>query len=362
MEAPKKRGNPNFRKPAGLKTIPQETNQNINFMEQTVEKFPEERRFTEKQLERDPKRKNPKANHIEDDKVYEFELIDSYPGAKPIEKQSGKPITSPYPPMYSVPNEGTAYDESYDNGDMKAKGRARSWRLIDGQTSIWVDEQVSLENLEKQEIYNLLGQPENQLEFKEGKLLVRGIERNKIQALMVQDSFEGKKVQYRTKNRTYRLNNPDLDVSASLDQLDREFEAMKLAMEADDETILRVSYILGINIDDQSETGMRRIRQHFITKAKPDPKTPKSLDLFVSTYNSPLTKLRYVFSQGLAKGIISANQQHNRLTWAATNTYILDVESNGNVPDLLTGMCVDDMPKAMALFEELQNQLNNLDY
>lgn len=297
---------------------------------------------------------------IEEDKVYEFELCDSYPNAKPVDKNNGKSITSPYPPTWIEPNEGVSFDEEYDNGENKPKGRARAWRLIDGQPSIWVDEQPSLENLEKQQIYQLLGEAENQLHFKEGKLLVRGIEKLKIQALMIQDAFEGKRVQYRTKSRRYRLNNPDVDVSESLKASDLEFQAMKLAHEADEEDMIRGAYTLGINVDDRSASGMNKIRSQFIAKAKPDPANPKGIEFFIKIMTSPITKITYIFSRGIAEGLISTSQQPGKLTWAHMNTAILDIDPKMNPVNQLTALAVNNNAKVLDLFDELEIQLNNL--
>lgn len=297
---------------------------------------------------------------VDQQKTYEFELIQTYENYKPKDRDNGQPITSPYPKTYSRPNEGIAFDEDYDNGANQEKGRARQWRYITGQPSIWVDEQPSLENLEPRAIYKMLGEPENQLDFTNGKLLVNGIEPLKLQALMVQDKFEGKKVQLKKVNREYRLNNPDLILKEALNVYDKEYQAMKLAMEADTEEMLRASFALGIDITDQSDYGLMKIKQNFRYKAKYHASNPEGVQFFMDVMANPLTKINYVLNMGLQNGIISATQQEGKLTWAKPNSAIMDIAGRGDVVDLLAGMIMARDEKALKIFEEIDKQLNNL--
>ncbi len=145
------------------------------------------------------------------EKTYEFELIQTVEQGKPVDRDSGKPLDSPYPRVFTRPNSGLAIDEA-------TKG-VRAWRYIVGQPSIWVDEQPSLEKEDKNKIAALLGSEENQIEFTRGKCLVKGFEALKYHALCLHDAFEGKATQYRAVPRLYRLTNPDKAVQNALDFL-----------------------------------------------------------------------------------------------------------------------------------------------
>jgi len=294
---------------------------------------------------------------LEEDKVYEFELIQSYTAGKPVDKKTGKALGHPYPPRSGWPNEGIAFDEDYKDENGKSKPQARQWRYIEGQPSIWVDEQDGLMGMDKDQINELLGQEENQIWFIDGKLRVRGIEKLKLQALMVQDYFEGKKRQYRVKNRTYRLNNPDAIIADQMSHIEAEYYAKKQAMECTIEQMVECAYVMGIDISDQTDEGIRRIRLQFLQKATFDAKNPKQLEWFTSIVNNPATHVTYVFGQGIAQGIISGNQQLGKLTWAKANQPIMDINSNTNIPDQLVAMYLDDDPKVFKLLDEVEKQL-----
>lgn len=295
----------------------------------------------------------------EEDKIYSFQLSRDFPGNwKPTDKATGKSLNSPYPPIYVIPNEGTAYDEDFIDEEGKLSPRARDFRYIEGQPSIWVDEQLSLISSDDKKINDLLGQEHNQLTFRDGKLNVRGIQKLKLSALLIQDAFEGKKIQYNPKLRTYKLNNPEAIASEQIDRMDKEFNAEKLARECELEKMLECAFVMGINIDDQSDSGLKKIRLEFIKKSKYDPKNPGSIDWFTGIVGNPVTHVTYVFSKGVEQGIISDSQQPGKLTWAKANVPIMNISQRGNIVDQLVGRYIDADEKVIKLLPEVEKQLN----
>lgn len=293
----------------------------------------------------------------DEQKVYEFEMTRDWSRYKPVDKKTEKPLGSPYPPVYGLPNEGIAWDADFDNGVGKTKGKVRNWRYIEGQPSIWVDEQPQLENYEKQEIYTMLGQSENQLELRNGKLIVRGMQKTRLHAMMVQDEFEGNEKQYKPQPYSFRLVNPDVQVQIDLTSIQLTYDAMNMAMNCSVEEMLAVCFIMGINIDDITEAGINRIKKEFLLKAQYDPKNPKGIEFFMSVMNNPATRIKYVFSQGLSQGVISINQQPGKLTWAKPNTPALDLVGKIGLIDELTAMVIDKNDKAIKVLEEVEKQL-----
>lgn len=289
------------------------------------------------------------------DKMYEFELINLVSQGKPVDRDNDKPISSPHQRLVTRPNEGMAYDEEL--------GKTRAWRYIVGQPSIWADEQPALKDMDAKEINYLLGQSENQIEFNEGKCIVRGIDRLKLHALTLHDAFEGKPTQYRKVNRLYRLINPDKIIQADLERGELEFKASKLAFEATEQQMLQSAFTLGIDVSDISKEGINRIKAQFRNKAKYDPTNPKgleSLQFFIDVVENPMTKIKYIFSQAFTQGIISINQQEGKLTWALPNTVIMDLDPRYNAVDLLCAKVIEREELAMATFETIENELNNI--
>lgn len=296
------------------------------------------------------------------DKIYEFELINTVDYGKPVDRDNDKPLDAPYPRVFTRPNEGISFDEYYDNGN-GTKGRARAWRYIVGQPSIWADEQPMLEAMDKKEISDLLGREENQIEFVKGKCRVSGMNALKLQALLIHDAYQGKRKQLKEVPRLYRLVNPDALIEKQLESGDLEFKAMKLAYECSDDEMLRASFVLGINIDDITPAGINRIKSQFRARAKYDPTNPKaaeSLEFFISVMENPVTKLKYIFSQGFKHGIISKEQQPGKLTWALPNTVIMDLPANSNTVEALSTLVLDHDELAMSVFEQIEIELNNI--
>lgn len=287
---------------------------------------------------------------IEETKAYEFELVTSYEARRPKDKND-QPIGSAYPPSFSFPNFGIAYDP-----ELK---KARNWRYIEGQPSIWVDEQPSLENYEKREINQLLGQEENQLEFRDGKMIVLGMQRLRMEAMLHLDYYEGKETRYRQVNKAYyfRLNNPDAMVQGALDIIQLNYDAMHSAMNCTIEDMLAAAFVMGINVDDLSDTGYRRIKKEFLLKAQYDPKNPKGIEFFHSVMNNPTTKINYVFSQGIIKGIISAIQQPGKLTWAKSNTPIMELEGRMSTVDELLVKYIDKDELTQSVMQQIEVEL-----
>jgi hypothetical protein len=293
---------------------------------------------------------------VDEEKIYEFELVTRYEASRPRDKKTDTPLGSGWPPSFSYPNHGTAYNE--------AKKKFENWRFIEGQPSIFVSEQPELENYEKEEIHEMLGQAENQLEFKDGRLMVRGDNSGqlRLQALFAQDYFEQNEHPRRKnmpKAHMFRLNNPDAILEKSLTQKDLAFSTMQQARNCTITEMLAVSLIMGIDITDTSNAGLNRIKNAFLQKAEYDPRNPKGLEFFMQVINSPDTKAKFIFSQGLSKGIISADQIPGKLTWAKPQTAILDLTGVKAPADELTALVIDRDVKAIEVMKEIEVQLEN---
>lgn len=297
-------------------------------------------------IEKSPKRiGNPnfgkkKSESYDLDKVYEFELIKSYDLYKPevvlitgknSEKSVGKSDTA-YPPTIAIPNIGLAFCETTK--------KQRAWRFINTENSIWIDEQ---RDLSKEEESALLALPENQLEFIDGILRVRGVEKNKIDALMIQDLFEGKKIKLKQTPPLYKLIDQDAILKSAQDILDQEWEAQKLARECSNDDMYEFAHVLGINLN-QSDEG---IRKDFIVRAKLNP------SYFLKHFVNPKNKYVYAFSQALKDNILRVNKDSNRLLWAESGQYITDVNGLGDVADELSKRAIANDEVVLSLYATL---------
>ena len=276
------------------------------------------------------------------DKIFDFELIRTYEIYKPevviitgrnSEKSVGKRDTL-YPPTFAIPNSGLAWDEE--------NNRQRAWRFINTEESIWIDEQ---RDLTKEEEASLLSNTDNQLEFKKGKLMVRGIEKSKLAALMVQDMYEGKKKQLKQIPPVYRLLNPEAILKNTQDTLDLAWEAESAARSCSVKEMFEFASVLGISLE-QSEAGTRK---DFILAAKSNPA------YFVKHFVNPKNKYQYAFSEAVKNGLISVNKDSAKLVWSESKAEITSIAPNADVAQQLAERAVNKESDILALFEQLSN-------
>lgn len=276
------------------------------------------------------------------DKIYDFELIKTHGLYKPeivvitgrnSERSVGKSDTL-YPPTFAIPNSGLAWDEE--------NNRQRAWRFINTEESIWIDEQ---RELSKEDEANLLASDDNQLEFKKGKLMVRGIEKSKLAALMIQDMYEGKKKQLKRIPPVYRLLNPEAILKSTQDNLDISWEAESAARSASSKEMYEFASVLGISLE-QSDAG---IRKDFIVMAKANP------TYFIKHFVNPKNKFQYAFSEAIKNNLISVNKDSAKLIWSESKAEITSIAPNADVAQQLADRAVNKEQEILALFEQLSN-------
>ena len=149
--------------------------------------------------------KKPQDEVLDDyNKSYTFVLIDTYEKYKPTDGETGQRASNPYPPIYKLPSDGRTLDD--------ATGKNRMWRCIKGEDSIWTDEQGDFEVTSYEDYEDLI--------FNDGRLIVKGFEKNKLAALLNQDTYLDKKYKKANVRPVYRLIDEDKDLDNALNRLD----------------------------------------------------------------------------------------------------------------------------------------------
>lgn len=307
-----------------------------------------------------PYRPKKGAPAIDEGKMYEFELCTRRESSRAIDKETDLPLGSGFQPSYSIPNRGTGWNT-------KTK-KWETWRYIEGQPSCFVSEQPELtenEGYEKADIDKILGQPENDLEFRDGRMHVRGDHSGKLrmQALLLSDYFvdnEKPRVAVPAMYK-FKLNNPDAVIEEQNDIEDLAFRTMTQARNCTITEMLAISLLLGINIEDTSPAGMNKIKNQFLHKAKYNPANPRSKDAlqqFMEIINNPTTKIKYIFAQGLTRGLLSTLQLPGKLTWAKLEAPILELDGKIPTVDELTVRAIDKEKVVVELLTELETQLS----
>ena len=261
-------------------------------------------------------------------KVYKFVLTKTYERYKPVDGDSGKRETNPFPPIYKLPSEGRTIDD--------ATGKNRMWRCIKGFDSIWQDEQEGIEVVTLDDLEELI--------FNDGVMIVKGFEKNKLAALFNQDSFEGKKHKKNNIASEFKLVDEELEVSKVLDSLDLEYEALKIAKECSDEEMLPFAYVLGIDVNGTFNS----IRKDFIMKAKSNPK------YFVKYFVDPKNEISYNVHKALTDNIISASVVEGKLVWTESRKVIMDIPKGSNVVQDIAKLTMQGDATAVALVEQLK--------
>jgi hypothetical protein len=280
------------------------------------------------------KKGNPNFTKKEDfglndfNKVYSFVLTKTYEMYKPVDGDTGKKTVNPYPPIYKLPSEGRTIDD--------ATGKNRMWRCVKGMDTIWVDEQDGIEVTTLDDLEDLV--------FNDGKLVVRGFEKNKLAALLNQDSYEGKKYRRNDIPSAFKLVDEDLEISKTLDSLDTEYEALKIAKECSDEEMLPFAHVLGIN----TGSSVNSIRKDFILKAKANPK------YFVKYFVDPKNEIIYNIYKAMAENIISSSVVEGKLVWTESRKLIMDIPKGSDIKSDIAKLVMQGDATAVALVEQLK--------
>lgn len=261
-------------------------------------------------------------------KVYSFVLTKTYEKYKPVDGDSGKRTTNPYPPIYKLPSEGRTIDD--------ATGQNRMWRCIKGIDTIWTDEQGDIEVLSLDDLEDLV--------FIDGRMIVKGFEKNKLAALFNQDSFEGKKYKKNNVSSAFKLVDEDLDISKALDSLDVEYEALKIAKECSVEEMLPFAHVLGIDTGASTNS----IRRDFIMKAKSNP------SYFVKYFVDPKNEIVYNVFKALNENIISASAIQGKLVWTESRKVIMDIPKGSDIKNDVAKLVMQGDATAVALVEQLK--------
>ena len=269
-------------------------------------------------------------------KLIFFQLVESFEKYRPTSKEDGKPMGVPFPPYWSAPNSGIALDK---------EGNARSWRLIQGQPSIWVDKQLSLEKETPQNIERMLGDARNIIEFRHGVLQVRRNEALKLEALEVSDYNEGNTNPYYPRKKMFKLLNPAEDISKALNTFEVEDKANDIAKNASEEEVLAFAYSIGIDTSDTSDEGLRNTRLKFRNYAKNQPAK------FIELFSNPVNKIKYVFAQAIRDNHIALNG--NKLMRLSTNLAVLSLKGDTDVVTQLTELALGKDAKALELYQSL---------
>lgn len=283
------------------------------------------------------KKGNPnfgKKSPVEEPKYYTFQLVQAIETAKPRDAKTGEVGQHPYPPIYLAPNEGRAFNPK--------TGEIEHWRFLSDYGSIWVKDQ----DKPKPSIGQLASE-KNIIQFNEGFLRVSSKEKAKLDALKVQDAFEGNDSPIQEGAvRVWRLVDADKELSTVRSKADEAYEAEKSAREATLEEMLPVAMIFGIDITN-AEDKVEKIRTQFILKAKANPAA------FNREFVNPRNKAKFLVTSAIQKGTISYSLIPGQLVYVDTNEIILPVNSEGDVPDQVASLALAGDAKAQKLVDIL---------
>jgi len=279
-------------------------------------------------------------------KEYIFQLIKTHDKQKPISSRMGElggEVLSPYQPFFAVVNSGLAWDPTYTPREGAKPGASRRWRYLHGFPTIWVDEQIDPEPTKEELASNL-----NDIVFRNGILRVFEHEQTKLQAVMLNDAFEGCKRPLKNIQPQYRLLDQDKLDKEVLSQLDEAFEAEKAAREATPQEMYALSYYFGINLAQTDEA----IRKHFITKARSNP------SVFRREFVNPKNKYKYIFMTALGQNIISDTRVPGHVYLVEADRPVYELRTDSTVDELSTAVMANDQ-KATDLYNQLRKMIED---
>jgi hypothetical protein len=320
MEQVKRRGNPNFGRKAA-------TQQSTAFAEQ-------------------PSGQTIEPEQTEDlNKIYIFQLLKTHERVKPRDGKTGEMVGSAYQPFYQVVNSGVAWDASYipmlPNGQKKEgvkAGAARRWRYLHNYPTIWVDEQVNPEPTKTD-----LAAAENDIVFRNGVLMVKGYEKMKLQALMLNDGFQDCVRPLKNKPKEYILIEQEKIDKQVMADMDASFEAEKAARSATLDEMYAVGAVYGIDASKSDDA----FRKDFISKARANPRS------FMREFVNPKNKVKYRVLAALADNVISDTVLPNAIVYVDSGVTLLETKTP-DVAEEAAVMYMAGHDKAIKLFDRLE--------
>lgn len=263
-----------------------------------------------------------------------FKLVKDHSSLKPKDNKTNEIVDNPYPPIYIIPNAGVSVNP--------ASGETERWRYLYGYNSIWEKDQQNPKPT-KQRLENADGK--NDLIFTQGFLKVSPKDPAKLEAMMVQDIFDGiGDRQIQPVPFVYTLIDDAQEEIKMRNSADEAFEAESLARKATFEEMLAVAMALGIGIHD-AEVDEEQIRTKFIFKAKSDPK------LFMRVYNDPRVNIKFLVTKGLTDGSIVVNEgvlSHNGLAY-------LSLRADADIAEQVATLNIEGDEKAKQLYDTLKS-------
>jgi len=266
---------------------------------------------------------------------YEFKLTQDFLAQKPKDKLSGEVLDNPYPSIYIAPNAGVAFN--------KERGEQEAWRFLHGYNSIWEKDQESPKPT-KQRLMNVDGK--NDIIFTQGYIKIKANEEAKFDALMVQDICEDNENKLNDVPVKYRLIDESKAMLAVRQKADDDYLAEKTAREASLEEMLPIAMVFGIdvsNVDEQEDN----IRTQFILKSKTNSST------FLSVFNDPRNKIKYLVTKALSKGVIILDE--GILKFKDTDVAISPVDPQSDIPEQISALAMSGDSKAKKLYDALKN-------
>jgi len=270
-------------------------------------------------------------------KRYQFKLSQVYDAAKPRDADTNEILDNPYPPTYLWVNSGVAINPETNE--------VENWRYVYGYSSIWVKDQQKPEP-SKQQLEN----PKNDIVFKNGSLFVNGNNKALLEALTVQDAFEGVENPINNMPFIYGLVDENKNRERVRSEADMAYLAEKSAREATLEQMVPVAMHFGIDVTDPDENE-DRIRTEFILKAKAMPRE------FSNQFTNPKNEYKYNIVQALQLGIISADKIPGKMVLNDTGAVYFDVKIGDDVADQFASLMMIRNDKAIKLYSQIENIL-----
>lgn len=273
-----------------------------------------------------------KASKTVEPRRVQFRLVVSHEAQKPRDKATGQLNYNPYPDLYIVPSAGVAVNP--DSGEQER------WRYLFGYNSIWEKDQQNPEP-SLQRLGNVDGK--NDLQFDRGSLFVNSSDKAKIQALKVQDIFDGNTNQVQEVPYVYTMIDADRETMKVRNSADEAFEAESLARRASFDEMVAVAMAFGIDIQN-AEADEETIRTKFIFKAKENPA------LFSRVFNDPKNRIKFLTTKALSDGSLTVND--GVLSYNGVAQF--QVKMDADIAEQVAGKAMNGEASANKLYDTLK--------
>jgi len=221
-------------------------------------------------------------------------------------------------------------------------GNQRAARVLNGVTTIWVDEQLTAEKTTTKY------RPEY-VTFNKGRAIIPTHQKTILKFLELSNRNQDNQNRFGHNKVEFKEWNPSIQAKKDMADEYRLIEAMQSAMTAKDEVMIPHARFLGIEFEQEGiPLEPSAIRAKYVLSAKRNPKA------FLDTFGSPLVSLTYLVDKRVRQGAIDLSREKGAAWWTGGG-FICVIDPSEDVTPQLVKFAMGESEESLSFLKMLKS-------